>query len=231
MGVMDAQEGGYINGSEEEAEDSHLAWEVEALEHRRSEHIASLEWQYWQLICLMKRSEAEAARVRQARPKASASKPAKFAAQSVPDEKKTTLMLKNLPNDYTRDFVVDLLNEQGLKGKYDFVYVPRDFKRKSGLGYAFVNMRSHEDAVEATERLHGFRKWRFRSQKELQVLWGEHQGYQYYINRYRNSPVMHNQVLEENKPKLFTNDGTSFDLPIPTKTIKPPRAKARTKVL
>jgi len=48
-------------------------------------------------------------------------------------------MLRNLPNNYTRDMFLSLLDEQGLSGLYDFVYLPMDFCRDANLGYAFVN--------------------------------------------------------------------------------------------
>ncbi|CAE7873848.1 ML5 [Symbiodinium sp. KB8] len=34
---------------------------------------------------------------------------------------KTTVMLRNLPNNYTRDMLLELLDERGMEGRYDFV--------------------------------------------------------------------------------------------------------------
>eukprot|EP00438_Fugacium_kawagutii_P034564 Skav216757 [mRNA] locus=scaffold3303:12117:15736:- [translate_table: standard] len=53
---------------------------------------------------------------------------------------RTTVMLRNLPNNYTRDMFLSLLDEEGLSGLYDFVYLPMDFRRDANLGYAFVNL-------------------------------------------------------------------------------------------
>merc|ERR1719188_2087772 len=38
----------------------------------------------------------------------------------------TTVMLRNIPNRYTRDMLIERLNE-GYKDQYDFVYLPIDF--------------------------------------------------------------------------------------------------------
>ena len=41
----------------------------------------------------------------------------------------TTVMLRNIPNKYTREMLVKQLN-QDFKGRFDFVYLPIDFKNK-----------------------------------------------------------------------------------------------------
>merc|ERR1711976_936773 len=50
------------------------------------------------------------------------------------DQARTTLMLRNIPNGYSRDMLLELLNDEGLRGTYDLVYVPWDFNRLAGLG-------------------------------------------------------------------------------------------------
>lgn len=137
----------------------------------------------------------------------------------------TTLMVKNLPNDYTRDMVLELLDDKGFKGKYDFIYVPVDFKRWAGLGYAFVNMLTHRDALELQEKLNGYATWKKMSSKVCEVAWGEpYQGLDAHIQRYRNSPVMHPDVPDEAKPVIFEN-GERKKFPEPTKRIQAPRLK------
>merc|ERR1719240_884687 len=53
-------------------------------------------------------------------------------------DNRTTIVIRNLPNSYTRKFLLDLLDTHGFQNDYRFVYVPMDFKREAGLGYAFV---------------------------------------------------------------------------------------------
>merc|ERR1712048_1007662 len=87
----------------------------------------------------------------------------KHAAPHVPasvGDGKTTLMLRNLPSCFTRAKLLKLLEVQGLKGHFDFVYLPIDFLSGAGLGYAFVNMVTSEDAEFAIQRLNGFDGWR-----------------------------------------------------------------------
>jgi len=139
--------------------------------------------------------------------------------------KKTTLMLRNLPNDYTRDMLLQLLDEKGFKDRYNFVYLPMDFKRWVGLGYAFVNMVTFEDAVDVLERLNGFTEWKIQSSKVCEVKWGDQgQGLDAQIQRYRNSPVMHSSMPDEYKPAIFET-GVRVEFPAPTKAIRPPRIR------
>lgn len=137
----------------------------------------------------------------------------------------TTVMLRNLPNDYTREMLLSLLDSQGFADCYDFVYMPIDFHRKAGLGYAFVNMVTHEDAERVHRKLMRFEAWETPSQKVLDICWSEpSQGLEAHIERYRNSPVMHPDVADKFKPLLFKN-GVIATFPGPTKRIRPPRLK------
>jgi hypothetical protein len=137
----------------------------------------------------------------------------------------TTLMLRNLPNDYTRSMTLELLDSKGLAGKYDFVYVPIDFNRRAGLGYAFVNLISRKDAENARSLLQGFKQWSVQSPKVCEVCWGEPlQGFEAHVERYRSSPVMHKDVPDEFKPAIFQG-GVRLSFPPPTKRVRPPRSK------
>jgi len=141
-----------------------------------------------------------------------------------PDDR-TTLMLRNLPNNYTRTAVLDMLDSEGLAGTYCFVYVPTDFKNFTGFGYAFVGFCAHEHAAQAKRHYQGFSRWKVPSQKTCDVAWsGPVQGLEQHTERYRNSPVMHPGVPDEYKPAVFVN-GVRAPFPAPTKRIRPPRLR------
>lgn len=78
----------------------------------------------------------------------------------VKDEERTTIMLRNIPKDITREKMMDLLNTLGYAKMYDFLYLPRDFKDNFAIyGYAFVNFANHEEASKALELFNGFVDW------------------------------------------------------------------------
>lgn len=135
---------------------------------------------------------------------------------------RTTLMLRNLPNDYDRPMLLQLLDDQGFSGRYDFVYLPMDFKTSCGLGYAFVNMVSNEDAEQFKQQFSGFTNWEMPSRKVAEVAWSNpNQGLAVHIERYRNSNVMHEMVPDKFKPVLF-QEGHRVLFPPPTRSIKEP---------
>lgn len=136
---------------------------------------------------------------------------------------RTTVMLKNLPNNYTRDMLLDLIDSEGFVGKYDFFYLPIDFRTHAALGYAFINLVSPEDAHVFFCCLDGFSRWSLPSYKVCQVAWSSpHQGFESHIARYRNSPLMHGAVPDLYRPVLFC-DGLRISFPPPTKRVKAPR--------
>eukprot|EP00930_Biecheleria_cincta_P026934 TRINITY_DN18932_c0_g1_i2.p1 TRINITY_DN18932_c0_g1~~TRINITY_DN18932_c0_g1_i2.p1 ORF type:complete len:254 (-),score=39.38 TRINITY_DN18932_c0_g1_i2:416-1177(-) len=121
----------------------------------------------------------------------------------------TTVMLKNIPNNYTRDMVMHLLDEKGFAGLYDFAYLPFDFERKANLGYAFVNLVRGDVVPSFWKVFSNFSDWAIPS------------GLQSHIDRFRNSQVMHKSVPEQYKPVILL-DGMRQQFPGPTKRIKPP---------
>merc|ERR1712113_82958 len=113
----------------------------------------------------------------------------------------------------TRDEFQAVLDLHGFAGRYNFLYLPWDWHRGAGLGYAFVNFTTHEFALSAGEYFNYFDDWGFKGEKICEVWWSEPlQGLEEHVERYRNSPVMHPEVPEECEPLLFI-DGVCLPFP------------------
>ncbi|CAN8256912.1 unnamed protein product [Cochlearia groenlandica] len=104
------------------------------------------------------------------------------------DDYHTTVMLRNIPNKYTRDMMIDFLDrhceEENKKEKdeefaisaYDFLYLPIDFKRNMNKGYAFVNFTNAE-AVSKFKATCNNMSWTFcGSRKILEIAYARIQG-------------------------------------------------------
>jgi len=145
----------------------------------------------------------------------------------VEEEEKTTVMLRNVPYNVSRDSVIKMMDDAGFNGLYDFIYMPIDFRSKSGFGYAFINLVSNAAAEQFFAHFNGFNGWEIKSQKVAEVTWTEsNQGLDVHVDRYRNSPVMHEVVPDEFKPAMF-NAGVRVAFPGPTKPIRAPRFRHR----
>lgn len=141
---------------------------------------------------------------------------------------KTTVMLRNLPTGISRASLLELLEDEGCAGSFDFVYLPMDFSSGNCLGYAFVNFVDTSDAIRCWRIFQEFSDWGMPSDKVCEVTWGDPlQGLAAHIERYRSSPVMHPRVADEWKPVIFV-DGARVPFPAPTKTIKEPKMRNRT---
>lgn len=138
-------------------------------------------------------------------------------------DSRTTLIMKNLPAGCTHEGLRGIMDEVGLAGLYNFIYVPFDFKRLIALRYGFVNFEHHEDAVKAIATLDGFSGWVVEGENACEVAWsGAQQGLHANIERYRNSPVMHSSVPDAYKPVLLER-GVRIAYSAPTQAVKPPK--------
>jgi len=142
----------------------------------------------------------------------------------------TTVMLRNIPNKYTRQMLIDVLNQQ-FAGMYDFLYLPIDFKNKCNVGYGFLNLRTPEICSQFAGYFHGVdvRKCLpgFNSRKVCEVTPARVQGLQDNVRRLQNSPVM-NQLKDHPEwlPVLFGADGGCESFPCPELLQTKPRAES-----
>jgi len=151
-----------------------------------------------------------------------------FAFGPVPDHLRTTIMMRNIPNNYTREMLIELVSSEGFAGLYDLVYLPIDFQSKvANLGYSFINFVDPEVATRFHSHFNGFCQWTLQSDKVCEVTWSDAiQGLDAHIERYKNSPVMHELVPDECKPALFKGC-ERIPFPRPTMNIRAPRQLQR----
>lgn len=142
-------------------------------------------------------------------------------------ETRSTVMLRDLPEAYSRSRLLKLLEAQGFFGRFDFIYLPVDFKHQKNLGYALINLVSPAEALRLTSHFEGFSTWDMPSDRVCTVGWcSPQQGLEAHVERYRNSPVMHESVPEEWRPMLLSH-GVPVPFPKPTIKIKAPKVKGR----
>ena len=90
-------------------------------------------------------------------------------------EKRTTLMLRNIPNKYSLINVVEEINSS-FWGKYDYINLPIDYERKLNLGYAFINFVDPMHIIIFYETYHN-KKWsKYRSDKKMDMTYADKQG-------------------------------------------------------
>jgi len=143
----------------------------------------------------------------------------------------TTVMLRNIPNKYSREMLVKQL-ENEWKGEFDFVYLPIDFKNRCNVGYAFINFRSIEacgafvikfDGVEVHTCLPGL-----NSRKVTEVTPARVQGFEDNVQRLRNSPVMRELAHHpEWMPLIFDECGIMLPFPTPERPLEPIKPSRR----
>ena len=131
------------------------------------------------------------------------------------EDKRTTLMIKNIPNKYTQKMLLALLEER-FAGIYpypfDFFYLPIDFKNKCNVGYAFINMTTPHAIPALVEDFHGKRWPKFNSEKVCAIAYGRIQGKLSLIQHFQNSSLLHED--KRCRPILFNTGGEIEAFPI-----------------
>lgn len=90
-------------------------------------------------------------------------------------DKRTTLMLRNIPNKYTLNNIVDEIG-CAFWGKYDCINLPIDYETKLNLGYAFINFTDPMHIIHFFSKFH-MKKWsRYKSEKKMDMTYADKQG-------------------------------------------------------
>ncbi|KAG7616442.1 RNA recognition motif domain [Arabidopsis thaliana x Arabidopsis arenosa] len=125
------------------------------------------------------------------------------------EDPRTTLMIKNIPNKYTRNMLLAAIDEKN-SGTYDFLYLPIDFKNKCNVGYAFINMVSPKFTIALYEAFNG-KKWdKFNSEKVASLAYARIQGKAALIAHFQNSSLMN----EDRRCQPIVFDGSESKYPI-----------------
>jgi hypothetical protein len=147
--------------------------------------------------------------------------PEALAERSVPSKGNThseesTIMLRNIPNNYTRSMLLERLNHD-FRGAFDFLYLPMDFESSCNMGYAFINFRKADDCQRFTTVFDGV-ECRvclpgFSSSKVCRVAHARVQGLEGNIRHLRSSTILRDLAKRtEWQPLVFTQRGDAIPL-------------------
>ena len=116
------------------------------------------------------------------------------------EDRRTTLMIKNIPNKFKRDLLLKIINEN-FKGAYDLFILPTDANGYKNFGYSFINFTSSY-YIPYFYYLFDHKKWSStNSQKICEITYSKIQGINNLLSHYPNKIIYRN-----NEVKKIDND-------------------------
>ncbi|KAF4670516.1 hypothetical protein FOL47_001983 [Perkinsus chesapeaki] len=110
-----------------------------------------------------------------------------------PHEKRTTLLMRNVPNDLNQEGLVDLIlktcKQRGKNIRVNFFYAPMDSGTRRNLGYCFVNLQESLMAKDFEEIFTGL-ELRGPGRKRVDCQWAVLQGFNENVRHYKNSATV-----------------------------------------
>jgi hypothetical protein len=115
---------------------------------------------------------------------------------------RTTLMIKNIPNNITQSTFITKLNKN-YSSAYNFFYLPIDFNKKANAGYAFINFKTSKFIVNFFLELDN-KPWDFPGAmgKICYLSYARIQGFRSICDHFQKSNIM-KQVDEKIKPIII----------------------------
>ncbi len=110
------------------------------------------------------------------------------------EDRRTTLMIKNIPNKFTREMILGLINKN-FKGAYDLFILPSDANRYKNFGYAFINFTCSY-YVPYFYFLFNGKKWSCtNSQKVCEITYSKIQGKNNLLTHYSHKIIFYNNDI------------------------------------
>mmetsp|Transcript_103492 Transcript_103492/g.183845 ORF Transcript_103492/g.183845 Transcript_103492/m.183845 type:complete len:346 (+) Transcript_103492:69-1106(+) len=100
-----------------------------------------------------------------------------------------TVMMRNLPNKYSRKLLVQEILEAGFGEAYNFLYLPMDHQTGANRGYAFINFVSPSLAQRFKLTYEGKSMKSFNSTKVVTVAPAALQGFEANLEHYSSARV------------------------------------------
>mmetsp|Transcript_32624 Transcript_32624/g.78411 ORF Transcript_32624/g.78411 Transcript_32624/m.78411 type:complete len:357 (-) Transcript_32624:640-1710(-) len=147
-------------------------------------------------------------------------------SRQISQDRRTTVMVRNIPNKYNCRMLLQAFDNAGFKGTFDFAYLPIDFRNRCNVGYAFLNFAQPHDATRFWMVFNGKKLSAFKSNKVVEVTYARVQGLDANVEHFRNSAVMRQDIEEQYKPILFDLQ-TGKEKPFPMPTSPLPSVKTR----
>ncbi|CAJ1409977.1 unnamed protein product [Effrenium voratum] len=98
-------------------------------------------------------------------------------------------MLRNLPNKYNQQMLLEELNSSGFLGTFDFLYLPIDPETNANRGYCFINFTDPSCAWTLKLTYEGRKMGRFNSDKVVSVAPAALQGFEANYAHYSTARV------------------------------------------
>jgi len=128
----------------------------------------------------------------------------------------TTLMIRNIPNRYNQEELLEEIDDLGFALKYDFFYMPVDAHNKCNVGYGFINFKTASDCTKFQKDFKHYHYQKYNSRKIGEVTHAHMQGLKANVAHFRKTRVV---GWDTYTPLYFRDDGTPISVKIAAREI------------
>ena len=104
------------------------------------------------------------------------------------EDKRTSVMIKNLPSSITKEDFKTILGDVG---NINYVYLPFDKKKNKYLGFAFVNVVNSKTLIQIHNKLYGKKLDNYQMKKNIEICYSKVQGKNELIQMFSKNKMMH----------------------------------------